>query len=266
MGKKRFILLTIALLAIAGGLTWEVSRTREPKYDGQPLSFWLERYDISHRTETSVQQADHALQAIGTNSMPTLLRKMQARDSRFRRPILALLQKQHVFKIKWNDAREEMWQGCYGFKILGRDASNAVPALVSIYNQNISVWSQLGVIVSLGEIGPPARSAVPLLAEILAQPENAFKWETIEALGSIHASPDLAVPALTRCLKDTNPRFYVPAAASLAKFGPDALAAVPDLVKLATNDDAAVRNASLWALRAIDPKSAGKVQAENRDH
>ncbi len=44
MGKKRGIQLAVLVVALLGGLVWLVLRPREPVYQGQPLSAWLEQY------------------------------------------------------------------------------------------------------------------------------------------------------------------------------------------------------------------------------
>ena len=103
-GKKRIVGVVLALRVIAGGLSWVINRSREPMYEGKPLSYWLECYAPLNRTETSVQEADHAVQAIGTNAIPTLLRMLQKTDSPLKVRLVALLRKQHFVKIQFHPA------------------------------------------------------------------------------------------------------------------------------------------------------------------
>jgi hypothetical protein len=62
------------------------------------------------------------------------------------------------------------------FPALGTNAHSAVPALLEIANQNISLKSRDSAVVALGFIGPPAEEAVPSLQESLREEStNALK-------------------------------------------------------------------------------------------
>src|SRR6478609_8731880 len=100
--KTRFrILFAFMVIAIVGGIAWQVLRPREqePVYQGQPLSVWLEGYLSKFKWNgPERQKADEAMRQIGTNALPTLLRLIKANDSASVRELYRLAQKQHVIR------------------------------------------------------------------------------------------------------------------------------------------------------------------------
>jgi HEAT repeat protein len=63
----------------------------------------------------------------------------------------------------------------------------------------------------------------------------------------------MALPALVRALKDSDPTVRAWAAQAIGGVGPDAAEAVPALVALLTNEDEGSRNSACIALRGIGP-------------
>jgi HEAT repeat protein len=264
MEKKRAIWLGVMLLVIAGGLSWEIWRTREPMYEGKPLSYWLDCYAPLNRTETSVQQADHALQAIGTNAIPTLLRMLQRKESPLKLRIVALLEKQYIFKIKSPSAFEQIVEAGSGLQALGANAKPAIPGLIQIFQGQASDESRIAAATTLGTIGRPARDAVPILVSSLTNQNDTTRSSVIGALGRIHSYPELSVPALTQCLIVNDPFYWNKtwAAESLGQFGAEARPAISALVDLSKHSDPLVRESFLQALQKIDPKSAPRFETE----
>ena len=46
MRKRVYIALAVLLVTLAGVIAWQVRRLREPVYQGEPLSFWLEGNEL----------------------------------------------------------------------------------------------------------------------------------------------------------------------------------------------------------------------------
>ena len=42
------IVLAVVLVILAGLITWQLQREREPVYEGKPLTAWLEQYGTNH--------------------------------------------------------------------------------------------------------------------------------------------------------------------------------------------------------------------------
>lgn len=110
----------------------------------------------------------------------------------------------------------------------------------------------------LGEIGPDARAAVPALATALLESDPHVRKVAADALGAIHQEPQVAVPALAEMLKTGE---CLDAVKALAKFGPEAHAALPALLDLLKDKDGTVRWQAVYALGKIGPEAKEAVPA-----
>jgi len=153
-------------------------------------------------------------------------------------------------------------EGEIGFKILGADAHEAVPELMSIYQRTFSMDSvaamnsQIAVSRSLISIGP---AAVPPLLKWAAS-TNEDEWLcAISALSQIHSQASEVVPVLIKSLSHTNFQVRIQVAEGLGNFGADSQQAVPDLVLSLHDRNSVVRWAATNALRRIDPVAAAKA-------
>ncbi|MDB6112064.1 MAG: lyase domain protein repeat-containing protein [Pedosphaera sp.] len=267
MTKKRSrIVLVVLLVAVVGGLAWQVTRPREPMYQAKPLTYWLQGYNQSPRYNqppplgsVTESQADEAVRQTGTNAIPTLLRLLVAKESVFTRRIVELSQKQHVIKIGYTPAWERTGQAIHAFSCLGASAKAAVPTLITMYEQDHVGNSRSAIAVALGAIGPAAATAVPLLIQGINNTNSWVRLGYIQSLGHLHAEPALVVPALVRALPDPNTRVRCTAVETLGTFGADARQAVPALVELLSNRSIDVRWAATNALKAIDPEAAARA-------
>lgn len=109
---------------------------------------------------------------------------------------------------------------------------------------------------ALGQIGPAAEAAVPLLVRALQSPSVEVRGFAVDALGRIGQQPELVVPAIVA--EADLPREhinYAPlapfrclAARALGRMGPGAAAAVPMLERALQNEDPLYRVQAAWAL------------------
>jgi HEAT repeat protein len=161
------------------------------------------------------------------------------------------------------------------------EGAEAVPGLV-VAIRNIdsfpTYFSRLNLFMSLRFIGPDAAAAVPALVEILEGGENEVNPKTgiDNRRGAAHALGGIGhrdgVPSLTRALGDPNVGIRGAAVEALGEIGPDASAAIPEIVKLL--DDAegrtirgdgvklTVGGRAAEALRKIDPEAAREAGVE----
>jgi HEAT repeat protein len=162
MPKRVKTALASVSIALVGVIVWKVAQPREPIYKGRTLTSWLEVYN---RTGDRQQRdaADRAVQQIGTNAIPTLLRLLRVKDSASKTKVIFLARSQHAIKIQYPYAGEWNQMAARAFSCLGTNAQTAVPALIQIAHENISVTSRSYAIEALGLIGPPAKEAVPSL-------------------------------------------------------------------------------------------------------
>ena len=164
-----------------------------------------------------------------------------------------------------NQARCLFMEGEVGFKILGAEAQQAVPELMSLYEQTFSNDSvaamdcQISIIRALVDIGPPAISSLLRWANSSSEFENAL---AVYALSQIHAQPSVVVPVLVRCLGHTNSYVRMRAAEGLGNFGREASQAVPPLVQALSDPVKPVRSEVTQALKKIDPEALAQASVK----
>jgi RNA polymerase sigma factor (sigma-70 family) len=115
-----------------------------------------------------------------------------------------------------------------------------------------------GAIEILGYFGPTAKAAVPMLIDSVKDPD--VHWQALTALASIDRQT--ALPFLIEALKSDQPDELQVACSALTKYGPEAKAAVPGLIKAFQLRQFGAPNLNSFAARAlqnIDPKAAEEI-------
>ena len=250
MKTRNRIFLVGLLVAVLGVFAWLVLRqSREPDYQGRPLTFWLAGYDeanylLAHPGGPSPPtrgQADEAIRQIGTNAIPLLLGMLQQHESKTKVAIMRLLQRQNFIKFRFALESQDYKAYC-GFTALGIAASNAVPRLIAIFERDPAPLPQLGIPVIWGYMGVSAGRASPVLFRHGLTHTNALvRNNSIHALRQIHADAKLVVPAMIESLKDPDEMVRAQAVRTLGAFGKNAEAAVPALVELWRKEPPPVR-------------------------
>jgi HEAT repeat protein len=266
MANKRRILTFTLLIATVGFVSWLIlSQPGEPVYQGKPLSFWCaQEYsgNLSPDSNMDLQtQAEIAIRTIGTNAIPTLLRWLRAKDSKFKLKLIQLVQKQHLVRINWNVASARHMEAAMGFYRLGPLGESALPDLIEIYNEHRPDLDYVSISAAsiIGYIGPGAADAVPQLVQDTTDTNADIRWSAVRVLGKIHSRPGLAVPALTKTLRDPVHGIRRDSAISLGAFGIDAKSAVPELIKALSDPMFFVKDDAASALKKIDPEAAAKA-------
>jgi len=124
---------------------------------------------------------------------------------------------------------------------------------------------------ALGQLGEPAREAIPLLVQALQSPAVEVRGFAVDALGRIGLEATTVVPAIV-AEADLPPQHinYAPlapfrrvAARALGRIGPEAAAAVPMLQRALENEDLLYRVQAAWALWEIaqHPQSIPTLRA-----
>jgi HEAT repeat protein len=114
---------------------------------------------------------------------------------------------------------------------------------------------------TLAALGPRAKDAVPELLDCMAKTASGIEFEVAvaKAMKSIGAA---GLPDLLAALGSADPRRRFTAARALAKLGPLAASATPQLVAALERDrDDAVRASAATALGAIGPPAAAALPA-----
>ncbi|MBN9523141.1 HEAT repeat domain-containing protein, partial [bacterium] len=144
-------------------------------------------------------------------------------------------------------------------RTLGRLGPRAAPAVPELAEQLLRLRGaelealQEAVIDALGQIGSPARGALPAVARAAGRSTD-IDLAIKRAKTTILASSDSQdVAALTKQLQNTDPSYRLRAAKALGALGPAARFAVPDLTAALRDADADVRRAAVAALQLIVP-------------
>ncbi len=221
MGPKRFICLAALLLAGLVVLLWSTLPSREPRYLGQPLSFWLSGNWVSH---TPVELAfihdnqDAAIRQMGPTAVPTLVRWLRAHDSPLELNLFVLLQKQsYIHFHRFTDVQQHRLASD-GFVALGASAQSAIPYVLEIAQHGPDNDSRMHALFVLSQLGAPTERDLPALVNsaICANSPDAQRY-AIQALGRIHAQPSLVVPALLSVLKTSSDKTHVDALKALCQ-------------------------------------------------
>jgi HEAT repeat protein len=111
-------------------------------------------------------------------------------------------------------------------------SKGAVPALVKMYDEDLSTNSRSAIEDALAWIGPASKPAIRLLLQSATNSDRRMRANALWALGEIRAQPDLCVPMLINALNDSDGWVQLSAAHALGMFGAQAQSAVPSLRQL----------------------------------
>lgn len=206
----------------------------EPKYQGRYLSEWLATYDAArHRLAVStvhnpsdpnqqaLAQAEHAVRAIGTNALPYLVAWIDSDLPPWRTNLRAklprwLARRDVVTRAILGGAFYRSGAAVFGFKILGTNATPAIPELEALMKSTKRRDTPIRAIHALEGIGS---QAFPAFTNALADPSHPRRALVVFALGNMASfqsaeSTNLYLPVLLQSFAD--PDRYVRTAATNA--------------------------------------------------
>ncbi|MEN6449155.1 MAG: HEAT repeat domain-containing protein [Thermoguttaceae bacterium] len=157
--------------------------------------------------------------------------------------------------------REERTQYAAAMALV-RLGKAAIPALLDVLKErSAGAWYAAD---ALGKIGPEARTAVPILTELLRDKNRRIRLSAASALADIDPKAEVTMPVLVELLADGDQGVRSCAAEATGKFGPMARTATPALIGLLTDRDADVRCSAAGALGKIGPEAKTATPALNR--
>ena len=252
--RTRFGVGIAALLAAAALIAiWLIAQKAggEPRYQGQPLSHWVQQCVPSPTnlpySVTLSDEAATAVRQMGTNALPVLLRWMRYPEHDLRLKLIELLQ--------------------------GRQGPRSRMSYAIVRLLTPKSYQPGSAVLAFQALGPSARAAMPALTRMLHEPRNARKaamalctigTDGVDALGEAlptvgdgilranillefyHVtSPELQAalsPLVARRLKeDPSAGARLAAAQILGRFTHAAAAAVPALAAAMRDRDGGVR-------------------------
>ena len=164
MTRRRYI-ITAGLLAatvVAGVVA--LTLPREPAWDGQPLSDWLQ---IGYGTgmthgDTDRDDADAAVRHIGTAALPILVRELGAKHSHTRWRLVQFLQSHSIYCLRYPYPDERRSRAVGAFHALRGVATPALPEIrryLSDPELQSDAQSAIDAILEIDEVTQPNQSA-----------------------------------------------------------------------------------------------------------
>jgi hypothetical protein len=293
MGKRRLAIMVGGLILIlAAGILLQNAELPEPEHEGKKLSEWLSLSGGANNTGQSsreAQEAARAVRQIGANALPYLIHWIQYDVPFWRKkadPLIAKLP--HRLQRAFMDKKlMKAAAASEGFKVLGRQASPAIPELSKIVNDGKSSNSRrlaVDALVDIGEegvsplitaisnprtkersylidsirvlhdSGVDVRSALSVLLQFRNDRDARTATSAKLALNAMENEPSVLIPPLMEYAQGNNKIRRLAALEVLGRIGPYAQAAIP-VVKTNLNlGDLELRLAATNALRKIAPE------------
>jgi HEAT repeat protein len=278
--KKTFPIILAAVVVVIALFTISCnSRSRQPVYDGKPLSAWIA--DLNYEKPDAVRaQAQKAIRQIGTDSLPFLIKEMRTLGNLWGKMGATNFDNSDGLTDRNVNLRE-------AFATLGPIAKPAIPELVYLLNSatnyanDIAAYAltqidpQFAVVAltqaltnkyigarcsaanELYEVRSNAAVAVPNLILCLKDDDSQLRDMSADALGFVRSRHEIAIPALIEALrqdKDFTTRIF--AARALGEFGERNDLVISALVQASTNDlNSHVRLAATNALKTLKAES-----------
>jgi len=229
------------------GILFSAEKESEPTHKGHTLTYWL--YENWYGGDEAVD----ALQAIGTNALPFLIKGIAHPEAPLPGPPDTNWSTAHpTFPLELLTVR--------AFKALGDQASPLIPELTRLGRDPspIVADSALNALALMGTNGFP-----PLFAAIHNR-NHPYRARATFLLGSAHFLGSNAQPAvveLVSVLKDTDPDACMAAAHALGELKVGAEIAVPALALSLTSTNVGVRVFSAGSLMWFDERAQGALPA-----
>jgi hypothetical protein len=160
MRKRRTLLIAAACLGLALTLAALLPHDDEPRYNGRPLSKWLQVYCENARNQNFPQasEAEQAIRAIGTNALPFLLKWIRQQPPSWHRTAHRRLPEYlsdnaPVSLLIDGPGYERANEVMVAFALLGTNAAPAIPDLVALMKDTNKVDRAVG---ALSGVGAPA--------------------------------------------------------------------------------------------------------------
>lgn len=243
----------------------------EPKYEGKPLAYWVQRLQKAE-TDKDRDDAAEALKAFGPDAapaLPTFIEMLADHSPSYRARVIGIV---GAIGPKAEAARPVIAKRLKEARTGYYDYAAALAAMVAISPEPKDAVSDLSallektrwpnsIVEALCNIGPEAKDAMPaiqrhVMNELAAWEKEPHSQGQSFRLGCLAKLGPDAVPLLVETLTAHDGYGRENALNCLHELGPKAAKAAPALVKFLRHDSAAVRLRVATVLWAIDKNSA----------
>ncbi len=249
--KLRWVLTVFFTVLLLSILAFVLSDSREPSYNGQPLTFWLDK--LKWWGTDSQNESAQAIRAMGTNAIPKLVKILNSPSVRLRQKVMFWLNKQRLFLNKFKIPPDRHWQSTIAFKILGTNAQSAVIPLSKILQKSRNPGY---VATSLASIGP---ASLDVLIQAINHPDFNVQAASIAALFSMRQTAFPAIPALLKKMEDGHTSLREMIVDSLAQIDAENPSALPALIKQLQSDDILIKKNAARTLKQYGPRAKAAV-------
>jgi HEAT repeat protein len=297
MKRSRAIAWFVLLAVIATVAAFFALRPGELVYQGKSVSAWIA--DLGSNDRQRIERAHKALVALGEPAMPYLAKTIETKESKFHSHYLQFWSSrklpqslQRLLPTPISHLHQARVNGVGVLGQMGPKASPAVSTLVRALG-DADEGMRMMAAEALGKIGPEARPAIPALVNMLKEDESFLRQTATYSLIRIGDPTGKAIEPLTALLNDKNNeltgisadialwllegksqptldllrknvdpidwRTRLFTADYLGDFGAASKVSVPALLELLHDENEAVREHAVEALRKIDPAAAEKA-------
>ena len=249
----------LLLLLVVAGVVALGLLGREPRFQGQPLTEWLEdQGDPAYYGSSIPPRGD--LQKEGAQMWPHLLAMMQTKDMWLLTKINEFDQKQDWLTIGLRTPESHRHLANRGFALLGASAAAAIPTLTNLLNDAALAPQAIRALVSIGpaaatavlhamthsnadvrisatdaiiRVHPPDESAVVDALLVRLQDANQqVRWASLHSLAQMTNQHARVLPVLLEHLESPDRRTRAYCLYGLGNFGTNAVQSLPALLRL----------------------------------
>jgi hypothetical protein len=285
------ILISAGCLAAVAVAIFIWPGEREPEYQGKKLSEWLKQYrsigwEHSEAEEAVRQIGSRAVPCLVKWMDNGDLPAWKWRLYRFAAAHPRIVKTKLFHKVMdFPNSDRNAFAAYQGFEILGPEAKAAIPALIRLTNDSASPGKAHRALLALnaigkdalpallsalanegqgnrrdivycirdtGDLGTNAEPCARVLAQCIKGGDQPVAVASAAALGTLRASPEIAIPALREVSHSTNAFLRRSAVIAIGQFGDRARSAIPDLLEAMNDLDSTVRLAATDALNRIE--------------
>lgn len=183
--------LVVAMLAVA---VWFALRPREPEYEGRKLSDWTREFaTIGHnRIRENTAESVAAVQHIGTNGLPFLIRDLRAKDMPWE-TVVSWINAHMPFSCNLRPGWVRRSSALEAIEALGAAAEPAIPKLEELMkarDKEAASWAQMALAAMGNE------KALPPLMWGLTNSDLYLQRGASTGLGNLRSLATPAVPFL----------------------------------------------------------------------
>ncbi|MCC7376512.1 MAG: HEAT repeat domain-containing protein [Verrucomicrobiales bacterium] len=252
----------LVAMVVGGLVIWVVAgqwQTVEPRYQGKRLGVWLKGHPREYVP---------AMEAIGTNALPYLLRELQARDSGLGRIGAGVFHRWLDSPPPWTTARDRKHRARIGIGCLD---SNAVPALLSLaFSKPLKTDDgdpSLEAVFTLAGIRSEAARTLTRrsVVEALGSSDPVRQWNAgwLLALGAVNPDAEL-LERLVQLAKSEDSRLRWVAVRATAVWRCDQVGPEPLLFERLADEQTAIRQEAIIGLRERKAHAAEVIAALRR--